>query len=191
VTDSSDAYEQHAKTFLETRDASNVGSDIVERWCKKIPTGACGLELGCGGGYPITRVLDAADFKLWAIDSSPTLVAAFESRFPQIPVRCERVQESDFFGLRFDFVVSVGLLFLLEEADQEKLIRDVANVLLPGGRWLLTAPVETGGWVDTLSGTRCTSLGTDKYHRLFNNAGFKVEAQYVDHGENNYYDLVL
>lgn len=191
MTDSSDAYEQHAKTFLETRDVSAVGSNIVEQWCKKIPARACGLELGCGGGYPITQLLDAADFKLWAIDSSPTLVAAFESRFPQIPVRCERVQESDFFGLRFDFVVSVGLLFLLDESDQEKLTRDVAKVLLPGGRWLLTAPVETGDWVDALSGIHCMSLGTERYHQLFNNAGFKLEAQYVDHGENNYYDLVL
>ncbi len=190
MTDSAHAYEHHAKTFLERRDASLVGTKIVEQWCKQLPAGATGLELACGGGYPITHVLNSANVNLWAIDASPTLVAAFSSRFPHIPIQCERVQTSDFFNRRFDFVVAIGLIFLLEEPDQKKLIVDVARLLEPGGRWLLTAPVETGQWTDTLSGTQCTSLGVDRYRQHFHKAGLHVKALYEDHGKNNYYDLV-
>lgn len=187
-TDSASAYEAHAQAFLQGRDASMIGSQVVEQWARALPHGAEVLELACGGGYPITRVLHAAGLKLWAVDSSPTLLAEFERRFPSVQVQCARVQDSDFFARTFDAVIAEGLLFLLPEPDQLALIERVAKVLVPGGRFLFTAPIEVGNWTDLNTGLACQSLGQARYEACLIAAGFRVKGTVVDMGGNNHYE---
>ena len=111
--DSTEAYEHHAYDFLRNRDKSLIGSKVVERWAHRFSKDASILELGCGGGEPVTRILHTAGLKLWAVDSSPTLVKAFKARFSSIPVQCSKAQESDFFNQTYDGVIAIGLIFLL------------------------------------------------------------------------------
>lgn len=187
-SDSASAYEVHAQAFLQGRDASMIGSLVADQWARTLPHGAEVLELACGGGYPITRVLHAAGLKLWAVDSSPTLLAEFEGRFPSVRVQCSTVQDTDFFGRTYDAVIAVGLLFLLPEPDQLALIERVASILVPGGRFLFTAPIEIGTWVDLNTGLACQSLGQARYEACLSAAGFRVIATLVDKGGNNYYE---
>jgi cyclopropane fatty-acyl-phospholipid synthase-like methyltransferase len=186
--DSVEAYEVHAHEFLRRRDESLIGSRVVEQWSRTLPAGASVIELGCAGGEPITRVLDEAGCRVRAIDSSPTLVAAFRSRFPAIPVQCARVQDTDFFGRTYDAAVAVGLVFLLAEPDQAALIARMAEVIVPGGRFLFTAPTQLHEWTDVNTGAACRSLGQERYEKLLSEAGFRVLSTFVDRGENNYYD---
>lgn len=62
--DSASAYEKHAREFLNARDRSPVGAEIVERWAKSLSPCTEVLEIGCGGGLPITRALADAGLKL-------------------------------------------------------------------------------------------------------------------------------
>ncbi|RCS59862.1 class I SAM-dependent methyltransferase [Parvibium lacunae] len=189
--DSAEAYELNALTFLEGRDQSEIGSKIVEKWAHSLEKKASVIELACGGGYPITRTLAETAMQLWAIDSSPTLVAKFKSRFPNIPIQCEKVQNSTFFGRKFDAAIAVGLLFLLPATEQADLITRIAETLLPKGRFLFMAPIQTGTWKDLNTGLECISLGQEGYGELLHKAGFRVIATYMDKGENNYYDAEL
>jgi SAM-dependent methyltransferase len=116
------------------------------------------------------------------------LVTEFKERFPAVPVQCAKVQDSDFFCRTYDAAVAVGLLFLLPEGDQLALIESVAKILVPGGRFLFTAPIETGSWRDMNTGIACQSPGRARYEACLNAAGFRVAATFVDKGENNYYD---
>jgi SAM-dependent methyltransferase len=186
--DSAEAYEISAHEFLRGRDPSPIGTQVVDQWTRTLRRGATVIELACGGGYPISRVLDAAGLQLWAIDSSPTLVAEFRSRFPNIPVQCAKVQESDFFGRKYDGAIAIGLLFLLSESDQIALISRVAEILVPRGRFLFMAPIQIGIWKDLNTGLECLSLGQERYGELLRNAGFRIVVTYTDKGENNYYD---
>ena len=186
--DSAAAYEASAHEFLRGRDTSPIGTQVVDQWARSFPGGATVIELACGGGYPISRVLDTAGLKLWAVDSSPTLVAEFQSRFPKIPIQCAKVQESDFFGRNYDGAIAIGLIFLLSESDQIDLISRVAEILVPKGRFLFMAPIQVGVWKDLNTGLECLSLGQARYSELLRKAGFRVIATYTDKGENNYYD---
>jgi len=186
--DAASSYEFHARDFLCGRDKSLIGAQVVERWSRTLRRSASVIELACGGGYPITKILVAAGLQLWAVDGSPTLVAEFNSRFPTIPVQCARVQESDFFGREYDGAIAIGLLFLLSESDQAALISRVSEILVPGGRFLFTAPIEIGTWTDMNTGLGCRSLGRDYYEGLLKVAGFRVVGTHTDKGANNYYD---
>jgi cyclopropane fatty-acyl-phospholipid synthase-like methyltransferase len=186
--DSASAYEKHACDFLRDRDMSSVGAPIAARWARTLSKGADVIEIACGGGYPVTKELAEAGLRLWAVDGAPTLVAVFQSRFPEIPVQCVRVQDADFFGRDYDAAISIGLLFLLSEPDQAALIARIADILVPGGRFLFTAPIEAGAWRDLCTGLECRSLGRDRYEELLINAGFRVLKTYEDEGANNYYE---
>jgi SAM-dependent methyltransferase len=186
---SASAYERHALEFLEARDKSRIGADIVAHWARELPAGTDVIEIACGGGYPVTQVLVTAGVNLWAIDASPTLIERFRSRFPGVPTQCSLALESDYFERKFAAAVCIGLLFLLEESEQVALLRRVAEILLPDGRFLFTAPIEAGTWRDTTTGHECRSLGRARYVQVLESAGFCVTGTHVDDGGNNYYDV--
>jgi cyclopropane fatty-acyl-phospholipid synthase-like methyltransferase len=186
--DAAAAYEANARAFIRGRDRSPIGARIVEQWVHTLGKGATVIEMASGGGYPITTVLDGAGLQLWAVDASPTLVAEFRIRFPKIPVQCERVQESSFFGRKFEGAIAIGLLFLLPESDQAALIARVSKFLVPGGRFLFTAPLQVGTWADMNTGLECRSLGQARYEELLTQSDFRVVATHVDEGANNYYE---
>ena len=186
--DSAIAYEKNAHDFLSKRDQSNIGIQVVQDWAMSLPKGAEVLELACGGGHPITKELENAGLNLWAIDSSETLLSEFRIRFPNIPSKCERVQESDYFNKQFDAVIAVGLLFLLPEFDQKQLIKKVSQHVRDDGRFLFTAPTLKGKWRDLNTGIECHSLGQDEYEKLLESNGFRIISKFLDKGDNNYYD---
>jgi len=189
LLDSVAAYESHADDFLRARDNSRIGITIVDQWAREFERGADVLELGSGGGYPVTQVLNSIGLNLFAVESSATLVSRFKTRFPDIVVECSKVQDSDFFNQNFDGIIAIGLIFLLPEEDQKTTINAMADILKPNGRFLFTAPIETGNWVDQNTGIPCNSLGRAVYEDCFQNAGFKLIDTHEDSGKNNYYDL--
>jgi len=187
-TDSTDAYETHAQNFLQCRDASKVGAKAANRWAHSLRPGAKVIEIACGGGIPVTQILVDAGLKVWAIDSSPTLISVFKDRFPDIPAQCDTVLESDYFKRKYDAAISIGLIFLLGERDQIKMLGRVSEILHPGASFLFTGPVEVGSWSDINTGHTCISLGREVYESALEQSGFRVVGCYEDSGKNNYYE---
>jgi 2-polyprenyl-3-methyl-5-hydroxy-6-metoxy-1,4-benzoquinol methylase len=146
------------------------------------------LDLGCGPGIPITQVLVAEGLSVHAVDAAPSFVEAFRRNLPDVPIACEAVEESTFFDLQFDGVLAWGLMFLLEEQDQRRLLRTMANLLVPGGRLLFTSPAEVCAWNDAMTGLGSRSLGAPEYRRELAALGMRVLAEYEDGGQNHYYD---
>jgi SAM-dependent methyltransferase len=137
---------------------------------------------------PISETLVNEGCVVSGVDASPTLVAAFQRRFPHAQVVCETAEESDFFGRTYDGVVAIGLIFLLQPDVQRAVIRRAASALKPWGRFLFTAPTQVGTWPDFMTGRQSVSLGDDEYRRALAGAGLVVIAEYVDEGESHYYD---
>lgn len=185
--DFSHGYEAVSQDFIAHRTRSVIGAATVRKWAESLPPGGDVLDLGCGAGVPITRTLMDLGFRLYGVDASPSMVAEFRARFPNVPVECASVKDSPFFGRPFDGVVAWGLVFLLPPADQVHLIRKMSAVLKPGGRLLFTAPRQICTWQDNLTGRESVSLGSDDYRRLLE-ADRLVEIDGAeDEGKNHYY----
>ena len=187
-TDSIDAYEKHAQDFVRVRDTSKVGIQVANRWAQALRPSAEVIEIACGGGIPVTRTLVDAGLKVWAVDSSPSLISIFKNRFPDIPVQCETALESDFFQRDYDAAISIGLIFLLRKRDQIIMLHRVSEILRPGASFLFTAPIEVGTWTDVSTGHKCISLGHDVYESSLEQSGFRMVECYEDSGKNNYYE---
>ncbi len=184
--DSSNGYEAIADSFISTRNRS-IGASVVAEWSHDLPPGAEILDLGCGAGVPISQILIDRGFSLHGIDASPSLLAAFRSRFPDVPVECASVERSAFFGKTFNAVVAWGLFFLLDEATQLRLIAKISKALRPNGRLLFTAPSRRCSWPDALTGRTSVSLGLDAYRQALERENMSLLGTMTDEGGNFYY----
>lgn len=185
--DPSNGYEAAAAEFMTVRSGSHVGVAAVREWAKALPSGAAVLDLGCGHGVPISQGLVDEGISLFAIDASPSMIAAFRCRFPNVPAECDAVEDSNFFARTFDGVVAWGLMFLLEPEVQASLVHQVAAALKPGGHFLFTSPQQGCEWADTITGHKSASLGREGYLAALRAAGLILAREADDEGDNHYY----
>jgi SAM-dependent methyltransferase len=127
---------------------------------------------------------------VYGVDASPTLIAAFRHNFPDVPVACERAEDSTFLKRTFDGVLAWGLIFLLPTDTQISLLQRIGRALAPGGRLLFTAPEVPCQWTDTLTGCPSQSLGALTYRDILHTAGLELIGQHDDEGQNHYYDAL-
>src|ERR1700761_9027712 len=104
-----------AKIYIKTRGRAinGIGSATVRAWAQTFGAGSTVLDLGCGTGIPVTKILLEAGLNVYAIDASQKMVEDFRHNFPDVPIACEAVERSAFFDRSFDGIISVGLIFLL------------------------------------------------------------------------------
>jgi SAM-dependent methyltransferase len=195
MTDRSNGYEGVAAQFLAVRSSApstGIGASAVRDWARTLPRPATVIDLGCGSGRPITEALVAEDLTVYAIDASPSLAGAFRHNFPNIPIVCEAVDESTFFGRTFDGVLAWGLMFLLPPDEQLRLIERIGKILVPGGRLLFTScgGVEPLVWNDAMTGLESRSLGAAEYRSRLAAVGLSVVREFEDVGRNHYFDAV-
>ena len=187
--DKSNGYEEVAPAFIAGRgsDSAETGASDVADWSQTLPRRATVLDLGCGTGVPISQVLIERGFQVYGVDASPTMVAAFRARFPDVRIECAAVEESDFFGRTFDGVVAWGLFFLLDAEVQRRLLAKVAAVLPGGGRFLFTAPSQSCSWADIMTGRTSISLGYEVYRHALHAEGMSLVETHRDNAGNHYY----
>lgn len=195
MMDKSNGYERVSAEFLAGRGrapSTAVGTKEVRDWARTLPSGATVLDLGCGTGLPITKVLVDEGLNVYGVDAAPSLVAAFRHNLPEVPVACESVLESSFFNRTFDGVLAWGLMFLLQPEEQRHLIQSVADILVPGGRFLFTSSTGTEPlvWNDAMTGLESRSLGAAEYRKLLSEVGMDVTREYEEVGGSHYYDAV-
>jgi SAM-dependent methyltransferase len=190
--DGSNGYEAVANIYIagrgtRARVGDSIGAAVVKAWADSFPPGATVLDLGSGPGEPSTRILLEAGLTTYAVDASPTMVAAFHERFPGVPIERNTVEASEFFNRTFSGVLAWGLMFLLEPAAQALVIEKVARALEPQGRFLFTAPRQPVEWLDGMTERPSQSLGEHTYQQLLRDAGLTWVASAQDEGENHYY----
>jgi SAM-dependent methyltransferase len=193
MDDQSNGYEAVAAEFLARRGrahATGIGTKNVRDWARTLGPAATVLDLGCGSGFPITSALIEEGLNVYAIDAAPTFVQAFRRNFPTVPIVCEPVEDSMFFGCPFDAVLAWGLIFLLKPEQQRHLLRRVAEILASGGRFLFTscAGTEPTVWTDAMTGQESRSLGAEEYRSQLLAVGLSVTAEYEDEGQNHYFE---
>lgn len=186
--DQSGGWDSIAREFAATRSA--IGSDVVKRWARCLRPGGDIVDIGCGSGMPVSLALANEGLVVFGIDASPTLLSMFRSRLPDAQAACEAVQRSAFFGRKFDGAIAVGLMFLLSENDQQNLIENVGRILLPGARFLFTAPRSPCAWHDLQTGRISRSLGEPRYRQIIASSGMHVVGSYIDEGGNDYLDAM-
>lgn len=181
------SYEEHAHEFMQWREQSQIGVSTILQWSSLLRPQSSVLDLGCGSGKPIATILAQRGYAMYGIDTSSSLVEAYLRQVKNASAACESIESSRFFDRQFDAAIAIGLIFLLPEATQIQLLRRLASSLTIDGHLLFTAPIQVHSWKDVLTGADSLSLGRESYLRIGAEAGFKLENEWVDEGQNHYY----
>lgn len=189
MIDESNGYERIAEIYIRGRGraVNGIGTSTARAWARTFGIGSVILDLGCGTGIPVTKILLEAGLKAYAVDASPKMVEDFKQNFPNVPVACESVERSAFFDRTFDGIIAVGLMFLIPEENQRILISKMAAALNPGGKLLFTAPHSKHEWKDIMTEQLSWSLGAERYRELIAASGLSIGEEYHDEGGNYYF----
>lgn len=181
-------YDRIAEWYTAARNPA-VGAADVAAFAQTLAPGATVLDVGCGDGVPVSSVLARHEFGLVGLDSSAEMLARYRAGFPGVATRHERVQDARFAPGAFGGVAAWGVLFHLDQADQEAVIGLVARWLAPGGRFLFTSGDVAGVREAEMDGVafRYVSLGEGAYRHLLERAGMRLEAAYRDAWDNCVY----
>ena len=181
-----------ATIFIKGRgcDVNGVGTSSVSNWVRTLPLNSTVLDVGCGTGVPISKVLIDDEMSVYGVDASPTLVKAFQQNFPNTPIVCETAEDSLFFNRKFDGIIAWGLMFFLSKEAQASVIQKAAGVLKAGGKLLFTSPYKKTDWKDAMTGQHSTSLGAKKYRELLSASGLSLIEEFEDEGENHYFNAI-
>jgi SAM-dependent methyltransferase len=179
-------YDTYADQYAKYR-TSPMGVEQLKRWLPSISSNGTVLDLGCGSGRPLTTTLEENGFDVVGVDSSPRMIEISRSNLARGEFICTPVQKYSFPEIYFDAALCWGLMFLLNEADQEQLIFNTAKTLKPSGQFLFTSPAIACEWEDVLTKMRSVSLGRERYVTLLERAGLSICWESEDEGQSHYY----
>ena len=96
MIDESNGYESIAEIYIKGRGraVNGIGSSTARVWARTFNKDSIILDLGCGTGIPVTKILLEAGLNAYGVDASLKMVESFRQNFPYVPVACESVERS-------------------------------------------------------------------------------------------------
>ena len=147
----------------------------LEAFAAELPPGAAVLDIGCGGGIPVSRDLIAAGLVVTGIDSSSALIALCRERFPEGEWQVADMRALEL-GRRFDGLLAWHSFFHLRADDQRAMFPIFAAHAAPSALLMFTSGPLAGVAMGEWQGEPLfhDSLAQEEYRALLAGNGFDV-----------------
>lgn len=172
-----DLYERRAADFDRDRHRGVMEQPWLDRFLAHVPPGGTVLDIGCGMGEPIAAYLIGRGCRVVGVDSSASLIAMCQARFPTHEWIVGDMRLLDL-GRRFDGVVAWDSFFHLTMDDQRAMFARFAAHAKPHAPLMFTSGPRAGQAIGAYHGEPLyhSSLEPAEYRTLLSASGFVVEA---------------
>ncbi|TDD54166.1 class I SAM-dependent methyltransferase [Kribbella antibiotica] len=182
---------------LSERYDEAFGSDTkYGEWLAELLTrlgdGSRVLDVGCGAGVPVAKVLADGGHEVTGVDISGVQVKRAQERVPHATFVQGDATKLEFPAESFDAVLTFYSLIHIPLDEQERLLQKIATWLRPGGVFVATvgATAWTGaeeGWLGGDVPMWWSSADTDTTRGWIEAAGLVVErAEFVPEGDSGH-----
>jgi cyclopropane fatty-acyl-phospholipid synthase-like methyltransferase len=171
-------YDLIAEAYLERFGRSQVRDRWLRQMIARLPQRARVLDLGCGAGLPVARVLAAQGFQVVGVDGSARQIELAVANVPEGQFILADMTEVEFAPASFDAISAFYAITHIPRQEHATLLRRIAAWLKPGG-------VFVGSFgADDLDDWRGQWLGTEIFfshysaqtnERLAHEAGLLLE----------------
>lgn len=169
-------YEENAEAWDSLRGPEpRLERSWLERFAARLPAGGTVLDIGCGSGRPVAGWLIGRGFALTGVDSSPSLIALCEARFPAAGWHVADMRALAL-ATRFDGLIAWHSLFHLEPEAQRAMFARFAAHSRPGAILMFTSGSGEGVRIGEWQGEPLyqASLDLGEYRSLLRDNGFEV-----------------
>ncbi len=154
------------------------------------------LDLGCGGGQPLTAYFADKGFETVGVDISPEMIEIAKRQIPQGKFFVSDMVECQFDDEEFDAIVSAFAIIHVPQERQEKLFEKIFGWLKPHGTaYLVLGHRETKDWIEEWHGVKMywSHFGSEKYKEIIDKIGFKIIWDEVENLPNDevFYNVIL
>lgn len=149
---------------------------FLDEFMRRLPDGACVLDLGCGAGVPCTKLL-AKRFQVTGVDVSQAQLCLARNLVPGIELVHADMTELQFPEAMFDGITAFYCVSHVPREEQGALYRRVAGWLTPGGLFLASLGIgDSDPWVGGWLGVPMffSSFDPDTNRRLLAQAGLTL-----------------
>jgi SAM-dependent methyltransferase len=181
-------YDQIHDWYLRTR-LADVGVPEIEAIIAQLPPNGSVIDLGCGTGLPLAKLMSERGLKVFGVDSSRAMIGTFRQNLSAARAECCRMEDVEFPAGSFHAAIAWGSLFHLSIASQEAVIAKVGAWLKPDGIFLFTAAEEAGTASGPMNGVEFgyVSLERNRYKEVLEQAGMKLQRDFRDAYDNYVY----
>lgn len=174
-------YDQCAQQYLNERESFAIQENIKDL-IKKLSDGAEILDIGCGAGIPIDKLLIENGFHVTGIDISPEQIKLAKINNPKGKFMIKDMTEIDFSKNSFDAVVSFYAIFHIKREEHQILFNKIFSFVKPKGYLLVTMGSSEWEGVEEFYGVNMfwSHCGREKNLEIIENAGFKIMGDTVD-----------
>lgn len=149
---------------------------FLQQLTRRLPDGACVLDLGCGAGLPSTQRL-AERFEVVGVDLSEGQLRLAREHVPEAGFVRADLAEVAFHPASFAGITAFYSITHVPREEHAALFRSVAQWLQPGGLFLATLSAARGpDWTGEWLGVPMFFSGHDAEtnRRLLQSAGFEL-----------------
>jgi predicted TPR repeat methyltransferase len=154
-----------------------IEEKLLEFFIKSLPKDGAVLDIGCGTGIPVSKIIHDAGLKVTGIDISEEMVVKFKENLPQ--ASCYRMPMTQInWESKFDGVVSSYSMLCLPPKDFVLVAGKISRALKENG-WLLLflneGNSEEGG-IQEVQGQQMysTGLSEEEIRNVFEPNGIKI-----------------
>lgn len=158
-----------------------------------VPANASILDIGCGNGLPIVKVLADAGYAVIGVDISSVQIARARASVPNARFICADITELDFPPHMFAAIVSFYAIIHIPLPEQPALFGSIYRWLQPGGSFMATVGANTwtgteDNWLDVADAPMYWShADTATYQQWLGDHGFTIRwTRFVAEGQGGH-----
>ncbi len=187
-------YQTHAKDWDSLRGKSLNEKAWLDKFISILPdlNNPTVLDIGCGSGEPIAQYLIEQQIALTGIDSSSSMIAICQERFPNSQWQVVDMRTLSL-NQKFDGQIAWDSFFHLNHQDQRKMFPIFNAHAKSGGVLMFTSGPEHGEAIGRFCGQQLyhSSLAEDEYIELLNLNEFDVVDHIVEDPECGHHTIWL
>jgi ubiquinone/menaquinone biosynthesis C-methylase UbiE len=178
-------YDELAEKYMRIRKLETRDVTFLNLLFERIPRGARVLELGCGSGLPLTKMM-AERYIVTGVDISQNQIDLARKNVPGVEFIKQDMTNLDFPDESFEAVTSYLAILHLPREEKVELYRNIHRMLKKGG--ILLMSIGGDDWIsqpgDELMETPMywSQFGAEKTKAILEDIGFVILRSSIEHG---------